>query len=97
MIAADWSMFGLGALVGLIAGAVFFAGLALGLRLALRSTRTTSVLLLSSALRIAALLGAGWLVAQHGATALAGFALAFVAMRFASVAIARRPVELKDA
>lgn len=89
----DWNLFALGAVAGAITAALFFAGLAWGMRLALRSTRTSSVLLLSAVLRIAALLGVGWLVAQNGAAALAGFALAFVAVRFAAVTIARRPVE----
>lgn len=89
----DWSLFALGAIIGAVAAALFFAGLGLGMRLALRSTRTSSVLLLSAVLRIAGLLGIGWLVSQSGATALAGFALAFVAVRFAAVTIARRPIE----
>ncbi len=93
MIAVDWRLFGLGALAGVITGALFFVGLALGMRLALRSGRTASVLISSATLRIGALLGIGWLVAQKGATALAGFALAFVVVRFVAVTIARRPVE----
>ncbi|SFT91611.1 hypothetical protein [Sedimentitalea nanhaiensis] len=89
MIAIDWNGLGLGALLGLGAGVAFFLGLALGMRLALRAAHPLPVLLLSSALRISLLLGLGWMVAQSGATALAGFALAFVAARVAAIAIAR--------
>ncbi len=89
MIAIDWGGLGLGAIAGAVAGALFFAGLALGMRRALQSAHPTAVLLASSVLRIAALLAAGWLVAQKGAMVLAGFALAFLAVRFIAVALAR--------
>lgn len=91
MIAIDWMMLAMGALAGAIATSLFFAGLAWGMRLALRSTHPTPVLLLSSALRIAALLGVVWLLADFGATALAGFALAFLVVRFGILAFARTP------
>lgn len=77
----DWSMFAVGLLTGSAAAALFFAGLALGIRLALPAARPMTVLLPSAALRIALLLVAGWWVAGYGAAALAGFALAFVALR----------------
>jgi len=93
MIDIDWSILGLGTLAGAMAGVLFFAGLALGLHLALRSASPTPVLLLSSVLRIATLLSIGWLVAQSGPVALSGFVLTFVAMRFAAITIARRPAE----
>ena len=93
MIDIDWSILGLGTLAGAMAGVLFFAGLALGMHLALRSASPTPVLLLSSMLRIAALLSIGWLVAQSGPLALTGFVLTFVAVRFAAIAIARRPAE----
>lgn len=89
MIAIDWSAFGLGAVIGALVGALFFAGLAYGMRLALRASRPAPVLLLSAALRIGLLLSVGWLVAGQGLAALAGFALAFVAARFSATAIAR--------
>ena len=92
MIAFDWGAFGLGAGAGLFAGALFFAGLALGIRLAVRAARPAAVLLLSAALRIAAVLGLGWLVATQSGTALGGFALAFVMVRFVALALARRPL-----
>lgn len=91
MNAIDWTLLGSGAVAGGVASALFFAGLAWGMRLALRARRPTAVLLLSAAIRIALLLGAGALVAAQGATALAGFAVAFLVMRFAILAIVRRP------
>ena len=92
MSAIDWTGFALGLAAGAGTGALFFAGLALGLRLALRARSPGAVLMLSGALRIAVLLGIGWLVAQIGASALAGFALAFLVVRFAAIVLARRPV-----
>ena len=93
MMTIDWSILGLGALAGTMVGIVFFAGLALGMHLALRSAHPVPVLLLSSVLRITAFLSIGWLVAQSGPVALTGFVLGFVAVRFAATTIARRPVE----
>ena len=96
MIVVDWPMLGLGALAGAIAAALFFAGLAWGMRLALRqTTRPTPVLLLSGAIRIATLLGIGWLVAEQGPAALAGFVVAFLIVRFAILALAR-PTKSQD-
>ncbi len=89
MITIDWGAVGLGIAAGAMAGAVFFVGLALGMRLALRSARPMPILLLSSGLRIGMLLGVGWLIAQRSPTALAGFALGFVAARVIAVAMAR--------
>lgn len=92
MIASiDWAAFALGLLAGSAAGALFFAGLAIGMRLALRRARPAAILLLSAAIRIALLLAAGWGVAGLGATALAGFALAFTAVRFAVLTTLRVP------
>ena len=93
MIQIEWLMLGFGALAGAVSGAVFFAGLAWGMRLALRAGRPTTVLLLSGVLRIGALLGVGWLVASVlGASGFIGFALAFLLVRTGILAIARRPV-----
>jgi F1F0 ATPase subunit 2 len=89
MMAIDWTMLGLGALAGALASALFFAGLAWGMRLALRSRRPMPVLLLSGAIRISALLAVGWLVAEQGAASLAGFALAFLVVRVGIIAFAR--------
>lgn len=93
MIALDWSAFWLGAMAGSVAGVLFFAGLAFGMSAALRLANPATVLLLSSALRIALLLGGGWLIAGQGLAALGGYALAFVIVRFIAIAIARAPVE----
>ena len=77
----DYSLFGFGVLTGAVAAALFFAGLAWGMVLALRFARPAAVLLPSAALRIALLIGAGFWVWGLGAVALAGFALAFLVVR----------------
>ncbi len=87
--AIDWTAFALGMLAGTGAGALYFAGLAWGMRLALRGPRPMAVLLPSAAIRIALLLAAGWGTAQLGAAAVAGFALAFLALRFFLIAAIR--------
>ncbi len=93
----DWAAFGWGTLAGVVAGTLFFAGLAFGLRLALRRARPTPVLALSALLRIAALLAVGWLVAlDGGAAALAGYAAAFLATRFVAIALARPAPPRRD-
>jgi len=90
MIQIDWSFVVLGLVLGTIAGALFFAGLGLGLRLALRSGQPVRVLMLSATLRIAALLGVGWLVvSQGGPWAFAGFALSFLVVRTIATTLAR--------
>lgn len=91
MITIDWILLAQGALAGAVASALFFAGLAWGMRRALRANRPAPVLLASSAIRIATLLGAGWLVASLGVAALAGFALAFMLVRFGVIFFARPP------
>lgn len=92
MTGFDWAGFGLGALAGAGAAVVYFLGLALGLRLALGTARPVPVLVASGALRIALLLSAVWLVGQGGVAALAGFAPAFLVVRFAVIALARPTV-----
>lgn len=91
MIAVDFSMVALGALLGVVVGTGFFAGLACGMRIALRRAHPGPVLLASAGLRIALLLAVGVWVAGQGATMLAGFALGFLAARLCILAIARRP------
>lgn len=93
----DWALLGSGAAAGAVASSLFFAGLAWGMRLALRSGRSTLVLLVSASIRIALLLGVGTLVAAQGALALAGFAVAFMVMRFGILAIFRRPPTTSEA
>jgi len=89
MIALDWATLGLGAILGLISGAAFFAGLSWGMQIALRQTHPVPVLLVSAAVRIPALLLVGWWVAGQGAVALAGFALAFLVVRIGILAFVR--------
>jgi len=93
MITLDWAALGLGAGLGILAGAMFFGGLAVGMRIALRGARPAAALLLSAVLRIAAVLSLGWWVAGHGGAALAGFALAFVAVRTGVLLVARNPAD----
>ncbi|MEP3443006.1 MAG: ATP synthase subunit I [Sulfitobacter sp.] len=90
MIIMDWSAISLGLAIGTVASALFFAGLGWGMRMALRTNSPTSVLVLSAAVRIAALLIVGWaVVAVSGPFALAGFAFAFLLVRTLSVIGAR--------
>ncbi|WP_324754212.1 ATP synthase subunit I [Roseovarius sp. Pro17] len=89
MSGIDWIAVGLGILAGTAAGAAYFAGLAWGVQLALRSARPAAVLVPSAALRIALLLAAGWWTAFLGTSALVGFALAFLALRLVLVATVR--------
>ena len=90
MSGIDWMAFVLGALAGLLTGALFFAGLALGLQLAMGHARPLVIIAISSLLRISVLLAVGWLAAQMGgAAALVGFGLAFLATRFSAIALAR--------
>lgn len=94
MIDVDWNAFLLGLAVGSVVSAVFFAGLAFGMRIAFGAARPTVVLLLSAGLRIALFLTVGWLVAQIGAWALAGYALSFLLVRIIVIAFARvRPAK----
>ncbi len=90
----DWTAFALGLMAGTGAGALYFAGLAWGVRLALQRRRAGSILLASSAIRIALLLAAGWGIAQLGVAALVGFAAAFMIVRFFLVA-AMRPNDME--
>ncbi|ABV92186.1 ATP synthase F0F1, subunit [Dinoroseobacter shibae DFL 12 = DSM 16493] len=93
MIGLDWTLTGLGAFLGVLAGAAFFAGLAWGMRIALRRARPAPVLLLSAGLRIAALLAVGYWVAGEGGTSmLLGFAGGFLVARVCILMLARRPV-----
>ncbi|MCF8466394.1 MAG: hypothetical protein K9G33_03245 [Sneathiella sp.] len=77
---------------GVIAGALFFAGLGLGVRLALKGASPGPILLMSAALRISLLLLSGWAVAQLGLWSAVGFGAAFLATRYAIVTWARAPI-----
>ncbi len=88
----DWDALLRGFVWGLPVSVLFFAGLAWGMRLALRSRQPTMLLLLSAALRITALLGVGYWVSAAASKGwpLAGYALAFFLVRVLAVARARR-------
>lgn len=90
MIAFDWTAVMLGLAVGIVMSTVFFAGLAVGMRHALRRASPVKLLTLSAALRITALLGVGWVVAgQGGPWAAVGYAVAFVVARLVVTTFAR--------
>lgn len=89
MIALDWTLLVPGLLAGAVAACLFLAGLALGIRFAMRRPRPALLLFVSAALRMAALLGLGWWVAGMGVQALAGFALGFLVTRTIIVAVVR--------
>lgn len=90
MIMIDWSALGLGLLAGAITSALFFAGLGVGMRLALRTERPIKLLILSAVMRIVAFLAVGWVVVGFvGPFAFVGFAAAFVVTRMIAKAIAQ--------
>ena len=94
MIDIDWAALLLGLVVGAGASALFFAGLAQGMRIALGAARPVAALLLSAGLRIALLLAVGWLTAQTGGWALLGYAMSFLLVRFIAITFARpRPTK----
>ena len=81
--------FATGTALGVAAGGIFFAGLALSVRAARRAIKPGALLLGSAALRIALLLLAGWSVAQLGTSSSIGFASGFLFVRYAAIALAR--------
>lgn len=82
MINVDWSGFLLGVLIGCGFSALFFWGLAVGMKLALGHPKSVIILLTSAVLRIAILLGGGWLVVGWlGIAGAVGFAGAFIVLR----------------
>ena len=91
VIQMDWNAVLLGFAVGVPVSVLFFVGLAWGMRLALRSRQTGSVLLLSAAFRIALLLGIGFWITTSSPDAwpLAGYAFAFFLVRLVAIFRAR--------
>ncbi len=84
--------FAAGLAFGGVAGILFFAGLGLGVRIALKGARPGPILLVSAALRISLLLLSGWAVAQLGLWSTVGFGVAFLAARYAIVIWVRAPI-----
>lgn len=90
MMPFDWTQILIGLIVGAGVSALYFAGLAYGMRIALRRESPILILSISAAVRMAMLLGAGWLVTSQGGTcAFAGYAAAFFIVRFIATTVAR--------
>ncbi len=77
---------------GAAASLLYFAGLGLGLRVALRSGHLAAVLFLSASIRMALLLLAGWAAARLGLWSVAGFGAAFLMVRLGVVRWVRPPL-----
>lgn len=93
MITVDWSAIYTGFWIGVVASTLFFAGLAVSVRWVLRTGRPDLILLPSSAVRIALLLGVGWWVTGAGddGWAFVGYVGAFFLVRLIATLVARRP------
>ena len=91
VVQMDWNAMLLGLAVGVPVSVLFFVGLAWGMRLALRSQRSGSLLLLSAVCRIAMLLAIGFWITTSSPNAwpLAGYALAFFLVRMVAIFRAR--------
>lgn len=90
MIPFEWSQILIGMGVGAAASALYFAGLAYGLRIALRTASPIRILSISATLRMAMLLCAGWIVTtQCGPWAFVGYGAAFFVVRFIATTVAR--------
>ncbi|MCY0096777.1 ATP synthase subunit I [Hoeflea ulvae] len=98
MIEIDWTAAMLGFGIGTVTGAIFFLGLAVGIRRALRTGSPVIVLSLSAAIRLAGFLGIGWIVvSQSGPWACLGYGIAFLVVRFVATTLARREAATGDA
>lgn len=89
----DWPAVITGVGAGIAVSILYFLGLALSVRLALRRSRPVAVLLPSAVVRIALLLAVGWWVTEEGTRggAFVGYALAFFLVRFIATLMARTP------
>ncbi len=85
----EWNTFWIGLLTGTLASLLYFAGLAVGMRLALQRDKPAGLLFISAAVRMALLLWFGSWVASTGSGAFIGFALAFVVTRLIITALVR--------
>lgn len=82
MTNVNWTGLLIGLLAGGVFGALFFAGLAWGMKFALRHTNPIVILLPSAVLRIAMVIAGGWAVAVwFGTVAALSFAVAFILFR----------------
>lgn len=88
----NWLDFASGLALGVVASGLFFAGLGLGVRLAMGSRWPGLLLLVSAGLRIALLLLIGWGAAKIGVWSLAGFAAGFLVVRFLTIASVRTAI-----
>lgn len=93
MMIIDWPDALMGFGVGMAVSIVYFAGLAVSVRVALTSSRPAAVLLPSAVLRIGLLLAVGWLVSDGASLvwAFAGYGLAFFLVRALATLLARMP------
>ena len=90
MMAFEWNAVILGLAIGAVTSALFFAGLGLGMRLALKSAAPVAALMLSAVIRISVLLCVGWfVVGQGGPWSLVGYATAFIIVRLLTTTVAR--------
>lgn len=85
----DWIELAMGAGLGVAAGGLFFATLALNVRAACRARQPGVLLLAGAAVRIALLLLAGFGVAQISAMSGVAFAAGFLATRSTALVLAR--------
>lgn len=85
------ALLGLG--LGALGGVLFFAGLALGIRLALKGRAPGLMLLASTAIRLAMLLGLAWLAVGQGLVSALCFLAAFMIVRTAATAWAGAPLK----
>ncbi len=85
----EWNTVWIGLVAGTFASSLYFAGLAVGMRLALQSDKPAVLLCISAAVRIALLLWLGSWIAAQGSGALIGFALAFLVTRLIITALVR--------
>lgn len=94
----DWTALAIGLATGTATSVVFFAGLGLGMQIALRSVRPVVLLLVSAIVRMVVLLGVGFLVVgQAGPWSLLGYAVAFLTIRFIATTAARISAPAGDA
>lgn len=93
MIPFDWAQVIIGLCVGVVISTLYFAGLAYGMRIALRSGSPIHILSFSASLRIVILLSAGWFVTlQSGPWAFVGYGVAFFVVRFIATTVVRAGV-----